>query len=91
MPIDKIGGSIDFGEGETVEVESRRLYEIFLLVVVLVLVLGFSGFLVYDDEDDDENEGSPAIPERALSRPCVGAPQGNGRTGADLTRGPQGE
>ena len=35
----------------------------FLLVVVLVLVLGFSGFLDYDHEDEDENENerSPGI------------------------------
>jgi len=29
--------------------------ESLLLVVVLVLVLGFSGFLDYEHEDDDEN------------------------------------
>jgi hypothetical protein len=42
-----------------------------LLVVVLVLVLGFSGFLDYDYEDDDENERSPTFSTRALSPPVA--------------------
>ncbi len=42
--------------------------EAFLLVVVLVLVLGFSGFLDYEHEDDDENEPSPTFSKHALRR-----------------------
>ena len=33
----------------------------FLLVVALVLVLDFSGFLDYDYEDDDEDDRRPTI------------------------------
>jgi len=39
--------------------------ETFLLVAVLGLVLGFSRFLDYDYEDDDENERSPAFSKHA--------------------------
>jgi hypothetical protein len=43
--------------------------EAFLLVVVLVLVLGYSGFLDYEHEDDDENEPSLAFSNHPLSGP----------------------
>ena len=44
-----------------------KLRESFLLVVVLVLVLGFSGFLDYDYEDDDENERCPTFSKHVLN------------------------
>ena len=43
-----------------------------LLVVVLVLVLGFSGF--FDYEDEDENEPSPAFSKHVLRRQAFNEP-----------------
>ena len=41
--------------------------EAFLLVVVLVLVPGFSEFLDYEHERDDENEPGPTCSRHVLS------------------------
>ena len=44
----------------------------FLLVVVLVLVLGFSGFVDYDYGDDDEDDRSPKLFRQVLRELCGG-------------------
>ena len=51
----------------------------FLLVVVPVLVLGFSGLFDYEHEGDDENEASLTFSRHALSG--VWLPAGVGDSG----------
>ena len=45
----------------------RKACEPFLLVVVLGLVLGFSGLFDYENEDEDEDESRRASSKHALS------------------------
>jgi hypothetical protein len=50
---------------------SGKPCEAFLLVVVLVPVLGFSAFLDYEHEDDDENGPSPTFSKHPLTGDAV--------------------
>ena len=54
-----------------------------------MLVLGFSGFLDYEDEDDDENDYGPRS-RHVLGWQHAGGPRRCGGMGVGLTRGPSG-